>query len=190
MEILINLNDINESITQIKKNSKYFVIKDNLFSMDKIITLKKPEKKENVYNHTSFEFSYNDGCKNDIIKVIYMHEDISCYSFVKTCKIISENEINQIYDNASKIAEEKVVNRINKEILSIFDKECDIDNIFYNEVLVYISSKINENDKSDLKDDFISKYEMYKEKKQAIIDETNEAINKLYKKIIDIKLIG
>lgn len=184
MNIVINLDDVNTTLAQLEKNNNYLLIKNNLFSMNKILTLEKTKDDLNVLFHeTSFNFSYNDGCKNDIIYISYMHEETGCISFVKTCKIISENEVNQILEKATKIALEK--NNDNHEKLDISD---DIDNIFYNEVLVYISSKINENDKTNLKDDFISKYEMYKEKKQLIIDNTKTAINNLYDKIINIKL--
>lgn len=184
MNILVNLDKINDSIAQIEKNNQYLIINNNLFSMNKIITLKTPEDNLSLpFRETSFEFSYNDGCKNDIIKVRYFHEKTDCISFVKTCKVISENEVDQIIEKATKIAIEK---NNHKDL----DLSNDIDNIFYNEVLVYISSKINENDKSDLKDDFISKFEMFKEKRETIINNTKEAINNLYSKIIDIKLIG
>ena len=182
MNIVVDLDDINTSLIQLERNKNYLLIKNNLFSMDKILTLEKPKDDLSVpFHETLFSFSYNDGCKNDIIYVCYMHEETDCISFVKTCKIISENEMNQIIEKATKIAIEKN----NHKQLDISN---DIDNIFYNEVLVYISSKINENDKPDLKDDFISKFEMFKEKKQAIIDNTKEAINNLYIKIIETKL--
>lgn len=184
MDILVKLNDVEESLKQLETNNKYFIIKDNLFSMDKIVTLKSPNDKiGSICTTSKFEFSYNDGCTNEVISIEYVHENTDCISFVRTCKIISESEIDLIFEKAKNIISER---RDKSELI----KSDEIDNIFYNEVLVYISSKINETDKSDLKDDFISKYEMYKEKKQTIINNTKEAINNLYCKIINAKLAG
>ena len=184
MDIFVELNDIEESLKQLETNHKYFIIKDNLFSMDKIVTLKSPnDKTGSICTPSKIEFSYNDGCINEVVNIEYVHENTDCISFVRTCKIISENEIDLIFEKAKNIISER---RDKSELI----KSDEIDNIFYNEVLVYISSKINETDKSDLKDDFISKYEMYKEKKQTIINNTKEAINNLYYKIINAKLAG
>ena len=188
MEITVNLKDVEDCVESLNSNKKYLIIKNNFFSMDKIITLKAPRvNDESLFTNTSFELSYDDCCNKDVIKIIYMHEDTDCVTFVDTCQLISDSERNQLWDHAMEIANEK-----RKELPfsggSLLLNKKEVDNIFYNEVLVYISSKINENDKSNLKDDFISKFELFKEKKQAIIKKTTDAINILYNKIIGIKL--
>ena len=189
MDIYVNLKDLEDCIENLNSNEKFLVIKDNLFSMDKIITMKSPEEDdESPFINTNFELSYDDCCKKDVIKISYFHEDDNCITFVKNCQLISEADCKQIWERALRIVHEK-----NKE----FPKSCtlqidqkEVDNIFYNEVLVFISSKINENDKSDLKDDFISKYELFKEKKQDLTKKTIDTINILYNKIVMIKLLG
>lgn len=190
MEISINLKDVEDCLESLNSNKKYILIKNNLFSMDKIITMKAPlVNDESIFTNTSFELSYDDCCNKDVIKISYIHEDDDCVTFVDKCQFISEAERNQIWERAVEIANEK-----RKEMpfsgCSLYLNQKEIDNIFYNEVLVYISSKINENDKSNLKDDFISKFELFKEKKQALTKKTIDTINILYNKIIEIKLSG
>ena len=190
MEISVNLKDVEDCLESLNSNKKYLIIKDNLFSMDKIITMKAPlVNDESLFTNTSFQLSYDDCCNKDVIKISYIHEDDDCVTFVSKCQFISDTECNQLWDRAMEIANEK-----RKELPfsggSLLLNQKEVDNIFYNEVLVYISSKINENDKSNLKDDFISKFELFKEKKQALTKKTIDTINILYNKIIEIKLSG
>lgn len=185
--INVNVKDIEDSINNLDKNNKFFVIKGNLFTIDKILTLKAvKDETENIdhvaFDNTYLEFSYADECNNESIRISYDHEDYSCISFVKNCKNISENEISQIMEKSIKIASEKF------KYTGYLLTKANIDSVFFNEVLVYISSKINENDKSDLKDDFISKYELYKNHQMAKISETKNMLNKLHDMLLNIKV--
>jgi hypothetical protein len=98
------------------------------------------------------------------------------------CKLISSNDVSALLEKSIKISSEKYKS---------YGKLCpprDIDEIFKNEVLIFISSKINENDKDITTDDFISKYELFKEKQNAETTETIELMKKLYDMLLNIKI--
>ena len=194
MKINVNEKILRDAIESLKNNNKFFVIDNNLFSIENIDTMLKVKTCNDTYNtglydRSAFMFTYNRPfIKNEYInciKLVYTHEEDTCISFVKLCKFISDDEINAILKKSSSISLEK--SNFMKGMTKLPCLRED-DEIFYNEVLVYISSKINENDKSLTTDDFTSKFELYKEKQQAKNQETIKLMNELYEALLKIKL--
>lgn len=182
MNIEVNKEILKDAILNLEKNSKFFVINENLFSINKINTLLKLtsnyETFENgLFDETKFQFEYD----NDKIIVNYVHEDTTCEKYISLCKLISDDEINTLLEKSHKIVNEKYKG-------STIPSIREVDEIFRNEVLVFISSKINEVDKNSATDDFISKYDLFKEKQELEIRETIDLMNKLYKMLLNIKL--
>lgn len=182
MNIEVNKEILKEAILNLEKNSKFFVINENLFSIDKINTLLKLTSnyetfKNGLFDETKFQFEYG----NDKIIINYFHEDTSCQKYTSLCKLISEDEIKTLAEKSYKIVNEKYKG-------STIPSLREVDEIFRNEVLVFISSKINEVDKNSATDDFISKYDLFKEKLEFEIKETIDLMNKLYKMLLNIKL--
>lgn len=188
--MIINVNEsiLKDAIENLKKNTKFVVINNNLFSIENIDTMINVKTNEETYlnglhDETRFLFTYkNSSLKNNVVKIVFPHEDTTCTSFVELCKFISEDEADKILLKADEIASEKC------KTLHRTPSVRETDEIFYNEVLIYISSKINENDKVGTTDDFTSKFEMYKEKQQEKNDATIALMKEFYDLILKIKL--
>lgn len=190
-KILINVNiyDIFDALQNLNKNNKYLLIKNNLFSINRIFTMINI-KKQNL--NLSFNFSY------DNLNVEINTELINdrCSSFIQNCQLISDEEAKSLLEKASNIYKKKIEDETEDLNIDhtlterIFRAENEIDNIFYNEVLVYISSKINENDKDSTKDDFISKYNLFKKNVAEKNAELTLKFELLYKNLISIKING
>lgn len=181
MDINVNLNSIKNSIDLSRKNDNYFFIIDgNIFSIQSINTILNIKKEDNIFrfcNNSSFSFSYNDGCFSEMINVIYQHENYRCFNYVKNCKLISDEALNELWNKSFNIYEKKHGNSIISKQVYNYN---EVDEIFYNEILLFISSKINENDKQSTIDDFKSKYELYKNEKIELIENTEKAFIELF----------
>lgn len=181
MNINVNKSILKEAISNLEKNNQYFVIDNNLFSIKNINTLLKvnteieTETYGGLNDFTCFNFIYN----NENIKVTYIHEDTFCFNYVNLCKLITSEDVDILLEKSRNIIKEKY-----HPVPPIRE----VDKIFYNEALVFMASKINEDDKNNVTDDFSSKFELYKEKQNAEIAEIIELMNKLYNMLLNIKL--
>lgn len=186
MIIHVNKETLQNAISNLEKNNQYIVIDKNLFSIKNIDTLLniKTEYGTNMqnglYDYNKFIFKY----LNENIEISYRHASSLCQDFVEVSKIISDNEVSTLMEKSFNIALDRNV----ETRMPGFTTVREIDEIFYNEVLIYIASKINENDKDRTTDDFTSKFNLFKEKQEKEIQETCDLMNKLYDMLLKIKL--
>lgn len=186
MIIHVNKEILQNAISNLEKNKQYIVIDKNMFSIKNIDTLLNikteygTHMQNGLYDYSKFIFKYS----NENIEISYRHASSLCQNFVEVSKIISDNEVSTLMEKSFNIA----LDRNLETRVPGFTTVREIDEIFYNEVLIYIASKINENDKDRTTDDFTSKFNLFKEKQEKEIQETCDLMNKLYDMLLKIKL--
>ena len=183
ISLIVTPEEITNAIAELNEgNDKYLFISNNLFNFKNICTCLKVRENSvwSLTRYVSFKFSYNDKNLNNMITIKIPLVDNSCLSFLKESKFVNDEQINDIMRKVEKNCSQTKINTYNT-----FNYN---DEIVYNEALLIIGKAINESEFEYVKNDFESKFNMWKERQTAINTDRHNLINDLYNKIIKIKL--
>jgi hypothetical protein len=178
--IYLDRESLIDSLKKLEENEKYLILGSNLFSIENIVSCFEiiNDNSPTLFDeprYCYFRFSYNDDIVKQMINVKVLFEGESVYDFLKTSTYMDENQLENLVKKVYELAEEDTNLK-------------SLDGILYNEALIFITSAINNNECKNVKDDFESKYEIFKEKQLEINLNKKSLVKDLFEKIIQIKV--
>lgn len=181
IEICLNESFLNNAIKQLERNEKYLILGSNLFSVENIISCFEIVNDENLSSfedpkYCYFRFSYNDGIVKQMFKVKVIFEGEGVYSFLKTSTFMDESQLTTLVKKVYDLGKSDEVNLK------------ALDDILYNEALIFVTSAINNNECKNVRDDFESKYKIFNEKQIEINLNRETLVKNLFEKLIQIKV--
>lgn len=181
--IILTDEQVAETIESLEKNKKYLVLNENLFTIENIMSCFSvvavdinSKYFDSGESYVCFKFSYNDGSISKLFNVMVKFEETTVYSFLIQTPFM---EMNQISD---------IIKKIYSFDVNDSKKLFDYDNDLYNEALIFITSGLNMDDSKKIKDDFESKYKIYKERQLEKNEKILKNVKELYSKLIKIKM--
>jgi hypothetical protein len=181
-EIYLSEEEIKNTINTLDKNQKYIILGGNLLSIDNIMSCFEVEEETNSKSLMNvgkcyFKFSYNDEIIKKLVNVNTIFEQNLVYGFLQKSNYMDYDQLEILV----KKVEELVKNGENVT-------DGSLNNNLYNEALIFVTSGINNNECKNVKDDFESKFKIYKEKQIKINENIIKLMNDLHDKLISIKV--
>lgn len=181
-EIYLSEDEIKKTIDTLDKNQKYIVLGGNLLSIDNIMSCFEVEEETNSKSLLNigkcyFKFSYNDEIIKALFSVNTNFEQNLVYGFLLKSNYMDHDQL------------EALVQKV-EDIVKDGDNISDIslNNNLYNEALIFVTSGINNNECKNVKDDFESKFKIYREKQIQNNENIIKLMNDLHDKLISIKV--
>ncbi len=185
-EIIADIEIIQRAIDLLEgKGVEYFIIDQNLFSINKISTILKPyvNTSNDVFDKIAIiEFAYSDKVMPMNVKIVSQFENESCLEFVKSSKMINETQLATIIGKTQECFKENY-NYDDEKLKQI------LDDTVLNETIMLLINGINKEDCENVKNDFTSKFEAWKERQHNKNEEMMDAIQTLFTKLMYAKVI-
>lgn len=152
-------------------------IDDNLFTIDRITTILKPEETTVFIDQKRINivFSYSDKCLPMVVNVAVDMKDDSALAYVAESKLLNDLQLETIVTKIEECIKEDNLNTINELVLT--------------ETLNIITQAINKADIESTKNDFLSKFDLWKDRVKKENDELAEAANNFFKDLVFAKAV-
>lgn len=183
LELYLTADELKETLELYNStNSNYISLDGNLFDINKIVTILKPDHvKLDSHDKITLKFSYNDPSMKSVISVSFIEHDNSVFKFLEISKLISDSQISII---KCKIEELQIPNS-NADHTAFKDK---INDIAFNEALIFMTNGINDEDCEAVKNDFLSRYENWRSQIEEINTTGINSIFEIYKILYKYKI--
>jgi len=183
--IVVGKQELERSIDMLTgENVDFMIVDKNLFSISKISTILKPVIENDplfLNKKMTIEFAYADRILPMDVKIVANFNSVSSLEFVKTSKMLNESQLLMIAD--------KVMSTF-KENYSYCEEKLTkmIDDMTLNETIVFLTKALNKDDCEEVKNDFITKFETWKQRMTTENEELKSLMDKLFSYLMTMKV--